>query len=91
VAYFTIDAGIVKAITLTNQGYVIDEKLEDIEKQLNPDHFFRANRQFIVQRKAIKNLQLYFNGKLILNIEPKSSEQIIVSKAKAPQLKKWMN
>lgn len=91
VAYFTIDAGIVKAITLTNQGFVIDEKLEDIEMHLNPDHFFRANRQFIVQRKAIKNLQLYFNGKLILNIGPKPTEQIVVSKAKAPQLKKWMN
>ena len=91
IAYFTIDAGIVKAIAFDKKGYVIDEKLEDIEAQLDPDQFFRANRQYIVQKKAIENLQLYFNGKLILNIEPKPTEQIVVSKAKAPQLKKWMN
>ncbi|WP_299556007.1 LytTR family DNA-binding domain-containing protein [Seonamhaeicola sp.] len=91
IAYFIIDAGIVKAISFDTKSYIIDEKLEDIEEALNPNHFFRANRQFIVQRKAIKNLQLYFNGKLILNVQPKPNEQIVVSKAKAPQLKNWMN
>lgn len=91
IAYFNIDAGVVSAISFDNKSYSIDEKLEDIEEELNPNKFFRANRQFIVQRKAIKNLQLYFNGKLILNVQPKSNEQIVVSKAKAPQLKNWMN
>ena len=90
VAYFTIDTGIVKAITLQNREYIIDEKLEDIEEHLNPNEFFRANRQFIVHRTAIENLRLYFNGKLILNINPKPLEQIVVSKAKAPHLKKWL-
>ncbi|WP_422107070.1 LytR/AlgR family response regulator transcription factor [Winogradskyella sp.] len=91
IAYFTIDTGIVKATSFDKKGYIIEEKLEDIEAQLDPDQFFRANRQFIVQKKAIENLQLYFNGKLILNIAPQPDEQIVVSKAKAPQLKKWMN
>ncbi|MEJ2112650.1 MAG: LytTR family DNA-binding domain-containing protein [Flavobacteriaceae bacterium] len=90
IAYFTIDTGIVKAISFDEKEYNISEKLEDIETQINPDEFFRVNRQFIVHRKAIKNLQLYFNGKLILNLEPKPTEQIVVSKAKAPQLKKWI-
>ncbi|GAB5473091.1 MAG: LytTR family DNA-binding domain-containing protein [Maribacter sp.] len=90
IAYFTIDTGIVKAVTLENKAYSIDEKLEDIEGKLNPTQFFRANRQFIVQRKAIENLRLYFNGKLILSVNPKPSDQIVVSKAKAPQLKKWI-
>lgn len=90
IAYFTIDTGVVKAISFNEKEYNISEKLEDIETQINPDEFFRVNRQFIVHRKAIKNLQLYFNGKLILNLEPKPTEQIVVSKAKAPQLKKWM-
>jgi len=90
IAYFTIDTGVVKAISFDEKEYNISEKLEDIETQINPDEFFRVNRQFIVHRKAIKNLQLYFNGKLILNLESKPTEQIVVSKAKAPQLKKWM-
>lgn len=91
IAYFTIDASIVKAITKENKSFIIDKKLEDIETEVDPDYFFRANRQFIVQRNVIENLQLYFNGKLILNITPKSTEQIVVSKVKAPQLKKWLH
>lgn len=91
VAYFTIDSGLVKAFTFDKKSYVIDEKLEDIETYLNPDHFFRANRQFIVQKRAITNLAIHFNGKLILNTEPKSEDRIIISKAKAPQIKSWIN
>jgi two-component system LytT family response regulator len=91
IAYITIDASIVKAFTFEGKSYVIDEKLEDIEADLDPNQFFRANRQFIVQRSAIKNLAIYFNGKLILNIQPEPAERIIISKAKAPQLKDWIN
>ncbi len=91
IAYFTIDMGTVKAISFDKNEYIIDKKLEDIEVEIDPDHFFRANRQFIVQRKAVENLQLYFNGKLILNLNPKPSEQVIVSKTKAPRLKQWIS
>ncbi len=91
IAYFTIDESIVKAVTHNNKTHILDKKLEDIEAELDPSLFFRANRQFIVQRNSIENLQLYFNGKLILNVIPKPQEQIIISKAKAPLLKNWMN
>ncbi|MDY8134313.1 LytTR family DNA-binding domain-containing protein [Aquimarina sp. 2201CG5-10] len=90
-AYFIIDEGVVKAVTKENQSYVLEKKMDDIEAELDPNQFIRANRQFIVQRSAIENLQLYFNRKLILNIHPKPEEQIIVSKEKAPYLKKWIN
>ena len=90
VAYFYIEASLVKAITNDNKSYIIDKKLEDIVNELNPEVFFRVNRQYIVHKNAIENLQFYFNGKLILNLIPKAKEQVIVSKAKAPQFKSWM-
>lgn len=91
IAYFTIDEKIVRAVTHDHKTYVIDKKLEVLELELDPNRFFRANRQYIIQRKAIENIQLYFNGKLILNVLPKPQEQIVISKAKAPQLKNWMS
>lgn len=91
IAYFTIDLGLVKAVTLDNESFVIDKNLEEIESEIDSDNFFRVNRQFIVQHKSIDNLKLYYNGKLILNITPKPKQQIIISKAKAPKLKEWMN
>lgn len=91
IAYFTIEQSIIKAYTFSKSAYVIEEKLEDIEKELDPAQFFRANRQFILNREAIQNLKIYFNGKLIVNTNPGHPDQIVVSKAKARLLKDWMN
>jgi len=90
IAYFRIDTGVVKAITSENKSYGIDGKLEDIENELNPEQFYRANRQFIISRDAIANIKQYFNGKLIVVVNPVSDERIVVSKAKASEFKDWV-
>ncbi len=91
IAYFYIDTGVVKAITSENKAYIIDKKLEDIEDELNPEAFNRVNRQFIIHKSAIENIKHYFNGKLIVNINPIAKERIVVSKAKATGFKKWVD
>tara|TARA_R110002020_G_scaffold97708_1_gene233143 strand:+ start:64769 stop:65539 length:771 start_codon:yes stop_codon:yes gene_type:complete len=82
---------IVYAQTKENKKYVIDATLERIQEEISPIQFFRANRQFIVQRSAIVDIDFYFNGRLLINVLPKPEEKIIVSKAKAPEFKKWMD
>lgn len=91
IAYFFIDLGSVKAVSTDKQTYSLEGKLEDIEESLDPIKFYRANRQYIVNREAIINLKYYFNGKLIVSVDPVSTERIIVSKAKASDFKDWMN
>lgn len=91
IAYFHIDLGVVKGVTDDNQSYSIDYKLEDIEEELDPEQFYRVNRQFILHREAIVNIKYYFNGKLIITVNPVCNERIVVSKAKATEFKNWMN
>lgn len=91
IAYFYIETGIVKGKSFENQMFVIDKKLEDIEEEVNPEKFYRVNRQFIINRDAIINIKFFFNGKLIVNTNPKFSDRIVVSKAKATNFKKWVN
>ncbi|MCG2462774.1 LytTR family DNA-binding domain-containing protein [Flavobacteriaceae bacterium F89] len=91
IAYLYIDMGVVKAVSKDNRSFVMDDKLEDIENELSPDQFFRANRQFIVQKESIDHVNHYFNGKLIVNTVPISKERIVVSKAKAMEFKKWLD
>lgn len=91
IAYFYIESGIVKAVTNKNQTYIMEQNLEDLENDLNPSIFFRINRQFIVRRDAIIGIKQYFNGKLIVSVSPPSPERIVVSRAKSPELKNWMN
>ena len=91
IAYFYIDTKTVKAITLDEHTYYMSQTLDDIMLQLNPDDFFRANRQFIVSRKAVKDLTIWFGNKLSLNLSVKIPEQIIISKAKVSEFKNWFS
>ena len=90
-AFFFIQDGIVRGTTNDNQTYSFNERLEDLESDLNPDFFFRVNRQYLVQRSAIKSLQSYFNGRLVIHLHPQVKDQVIVSKANASRVKSWLN
>lgn len=90
-AYFFIEYGVVRGTTTANQTFAFNEKLEDLERDLDPELFFRANRQYLIQRAAIKSLQTYFNGRLVVNLQPQEREKIVVSKANASRLKAWLN
>ncbi|KKN46409.1 hypothetical protein LCGC14_0673170 [marine sediment metagenome] len=90
IAYFRIDTGIVKAVSIDNKSFPIEDKLEDIEEELDDALFYRANRQFIISKEAVVTLKTYFNGKLIVDVKPVCEERIIVSKAKASEFKDWL-
>ncbi len=91
VAYFFIKERGVFLRRRDGTEYVLDFFLDDLEKQLDPAKFFRANRQFLVARSAIREIEPYFNGRLILTVEPQAKEPVIVSKERTPQFKKWAN
>ena len=79
------------ACTISKKKYVIDDALDKIQNEVSSVNFYRANRQFIVNKNAIENIAIYFNGRLIVNILPKPDEKIIVSKAKATDFKNWLS
>ena len=91
IAYIYIEQGIVRAANFQNKQFVLDKKLEELELELNPDLFFRINRQYILQKRTIKSLHKYFQGKLIVKSEPVIENQIEVSSARSRELKKWLS
>ncbi|MEM9076943.1 MAG: LytTR family DNA-binding domain-containing protein [Bacteroidota bacterium] len=91
IGYFQAEYGAAKCYTQNNNLYAMDTSLDKIELELDPKDFFRANRQFIVNKNAIIDIEPYFNGRLYVNIDPKPKESVIISKAKATEFKKWVN
>jgi len=89
ILYFCIDYGTVKAFTEDGRIYNMDKTLDEISGLLNPDQFFRANRQYIISRKAIKDIDLWFNQRLSLNLKVSTPEKIIISKARISEFKSW--
>ena len=90
IAYFRLEHELVYCITHRNEKYVIDQALDKVESQLNPEHFFRANRQFLVSRKAVNSAAQHFHRKLKLEMTPSPPVDVLVSKTKAMGFKKWL-
>lgn len=89
-AFFFIEGGLVHGCTLAGENYPVESTIEELELKLNPKQFFRANRQCIVNRSAIKEIEFYFNGRLLLKLSPPSKNPVLISKARVPIFKEWM-
>lgn len=91
IAWFYTSREVVHGQTFDGKSYMIDFTLEQLQDQLDPKKFFRVNRQFIVQRRAILEVNFYFNGRLLVKASPEAEEKMLVSKARVPEFKAWMN
>ena len=89
-AFFEIKGGIVRGITFDKRHWLLEESLDELTDELSPDAFYRANRQFLVSRKAIKEIEYYFNGRFCLHLSPNPDEPVLVSKAKAGKFREWV-
>jgi two-component system LytT family response regulator len=79
------------AVTSDNKKYIVEGTLEQLQDQLDPKAFFRVNRQFIIHRRSIVEISLYFNGRLLVKTVPESPDKMLISKARVPEFKAWMN
>ncbi len=80
----------VSICTLKGDNYPIERTLESLYGSLSSERFFRANRQFIVSREAIKDISVWFGSRLALNLTVETPERIVVSKARVPEFKAWL-
>jgi len=80
----------VTAYTVDGKKHPVDRTLDSLNEQLNDMLFFRANRQFIISRKAIKDVELWYGSRLSVNLILPIPEKIIISKTKTPVFKKWI-
>lgn len=72
-------------------GYkpMILRSLNSLENRLNQEHFFRANRKFIINLSWISHLENWFNGGLLITL--KDEEKIEVSRRQAIKFKDIMS
>ncbi len=69
----------------------IRQTMNEIESQLNPDEFFRVNRQYIVNIRAVKNIKPYIASRYIVSIEGCKDNRVTISRAKAPAFRSWID
>ena len=80
----------VTAYGYDGTAYPLDRTLETLQSLLPEQDFFRANRQFIVARRAVKEIVVWFGSRLALHLTLDTPERIIISKARVPEFKAWL-
>lgn len=90
VAYFDTESKINYLCTFDKKNYSIDYNLDQIESMIDPEIFFRINRQFIVNVKAINRMVSYSKSRVKLELQPPTEIETIVSTERSPNFKTWL-
>jgi two-component system, LytTR family, response regulator LytT len=76
--------------TFDNQRYTVFKTMSEIESTIDPSLFFRINRQVLINKKSIKEIQPYFNRKVIIKTIVDIKEPQIVSRLKVTEFMNWI-
>lgn len=89
VAYFYTEHKLVFVKDFAGRQLIVDKNLGDLESTLDKNRFFRLNRKFIAQLKAIERFKPD-KGKIRVYLRPEMKEEIHVSKETAPEFRVWI-
>jgi DNA-binding LytR/AlgR family response regulator len=77
--------------TIDNRSYLIEDTLEQLEEKLQPEIFYRVSRKYFVNIHAIKDIISYSNSRLKIILQSYKEFEIIVSRERVKDFKKWIN
>lgn len=76
--------------TFKGEEYYLNQSLDQLQKQLPEKQFFRLNRQYLVNFSAIKEVEHYFDRKLLVNLTVPCSEKLLIGKEKTTTFLQWL-
>jgi DNA-binding LytR/AlgR family response regulator len=91
IAYFFSEHKITFVVTKMEKKFMLDQNLKELEEELDPKTFYRANRKYIVNVDCIRGYKPYDKVKLLLEINTPVNEEIVISQENAPSFKKWIS
>lgn len=90
IAYIFSENRISFAMLKEGKRYALDLNMDQLEEMLSPKHFFRINRQFIVNYSAITEMLTYSKSRVLVKLNPPTKEETIVSTERSASFKAWL-
>lgn len=90
VAYFFTSGKLVFATTTAGVRHLLDRPLAELEPELDPARFFRANRAYLVSIEAVARCSPFGKGRLLLELRPKPEDEVVVSQERAAAFRVWL-
>jgi DNA-binding LytR/AlgR family response regulator len=91
IAFFYLEYKNTIAVDSQETRHLLDLNLNQITESLDPQQFYRINRQTIVNIQAIQKVEPWFHGKLLIKTKPRHKEKIIVAREKATLFRAWLS
>jgi len=90
IAFFYVQNNAVYMVCLDKREFVLNQSLDSISQSVSPVQFYRVNRRYLVNFKAIKEVEHYYNRKLFVKLLIDTPEKLLVNKDKTLTFLSWM-
>lgn len=90
VQYFYSRDKITYAVPVGQRKMAIDPSLDQIEHWVETSLYFRISRQYIVSLHSIEEMTITPQSRIKLKLTPASDEEVLVSKEKSADFRKWL-
>jgi len=89
VALFYIDNDLTHLHCFNGKFYVVNQTMDELE-ELSKGSFFRINRQYLVNRRAVTDANHYQPRKYVVNLSVHFKEVLVVSKNRTADFLQWL-
>lgn len=90
IAYCYSENKVTYARGTDGRNFPMDHNLDALELMLDPEQFFRINRQYIISLKAIEDMRAYTKSRVIIRLRPATKEAPVVSAERSADFKMWL-
>jgi len=91
ICFAAIDEGVIRIVTRTFEGQSKCRTLEELQEQLDPAHFWRAHRGYVVNIDHIREVVPWFKSSYQLRMNDKAQTEIPVSRTQTKRLRELFN
>ncbi|MEL6560477.1 MAG: LytTR family DNA-binding domain-containing protein [Bacteroidota bacterium] len=91
VAAFYSVSRVTYIITFDLKKHIVDYSLDQLEKIIDPDHFFRINRKTILSIDSCNDLQSWSSSRLKVNLPEYKDVDTVVSRDRYREFKNWLD
>ena len=90
IAFFYIRNDSTSIMCFDKQEFAITQSLDQVAASVSANQFFRVNRQYLVNFKAIKEVEHYFLRKLYVKLVIETPDKLLINKEKSHSFLNWM-
>ena len=90
IAYCYSEHKATHARTFDGRTWPMNHNLDALEGMLDPQTFFRINRQYLANIRAISAMRAHTKARVIVTLAPPAKEQPVVSSERAAAFKAWL-